>query len=28
VIKGAGLGRTADWDDAGEEGDPSLADKI
>jgi nitrogen fixation NifU-like protein len=28
VIKGAGLGKTADWDDAGEEGDPSLADKI
>jgi len=28
VVKGASLGKTADWDDAGEEGDPSLADKV
>jgi nitrogen fixation NifU-like protein len=28
VVKGASLGQAADWDDAGEEGDPSLADSI
>jgi nitrogen fixation NifU-like protein len=28
VVKGASLGKTADWDDAGEEGDPSLADSV
>lgn len=28
VVKGAGLGQTVDWEDAGEEGDPSLASEI
>ena len=28
VVKGAGLGKTADWDDEGESGDPALADQI
>jgi nitrogen fixation NifU-like protein len=28
VVKGASLGKTADWDDAGEEGDPSLSEQI
>ena len=28
VVKGASLGKAAEWDDAGEEGDPSLADSI
>jgi len=28
VVKGASLGRTADWDDAGQDGDPSLADQV
>ncbi|MDQ2700913.1 MAG: iron-sulfur cluster assembly scaffold protein [Actinomycetota bacterium] len=28
VVKSAGLGQIADWDDAGEEGDPALADQI
>lgn len=28
VIKGAALGEPADWEDAGEQGDPALADQI
>jgi nitrogen fixation NifU-like protein len=28
VVKGASLGKAADWDDAGDEGDPSLADSV
>lgn len=28
VVKGAGLGKTADWDDEGTEGDPALSDQI
>ena len=28
VIKGAGLGKTVDWEDAGEQGDPSLASEV
>ena len=28
VVKGASLGRTADWDDSGEDGDPALADQV
>ncbi|HMU28431.1 MAG TPA: iron-sulfur cluster assembly scaffold protein [Solirubrobacterales bacterium] len=28
VVKSAGLGQTTDWEDAGEQGDPSLASEI
>ena len=28
VVKGAGLGQPVDWEDAGEEGDPSLASEV
>lgn len=28
VVKGAGLGKPVDWEDAGEQGDPSLASEI
>lgn len=28
VIKGASLGQTVDWEDAGKEGDPALADEV
>lgn len=28
VVKGASLGKTADWDDEGATGDPSLSDEV
>ncbi|MBN8866797.1 MAG: iron-sulfur cluster assembly scaffold protein [Solirubrobacterales bacterium] len=28
VVKGAGLGKVVDWEDAGEQGDPSLASEV
>jgi nitrogen fixation NifU-like protein len=28
VVKGAGLGKEVDWEDAGEQGDPSLASEV
>lgn len=28
VVKGAALGKPADWEDAGEQGDPELADQV
>lgn len=28
VVKGAGLGQPVDWEDAGEQGDPSLASEV
>jgi nitrogen fixation NifU-like protein len=28
VVKGASLGKTAEWDDAGDDGDPALADQV
>jgi len=28
VVKGASLGKVVDWEDAGEQGDPALADQI
>jgi nitrogen fixation NifU-like protein len=28
VVKGASLGKTAEWDDAGDGGDPALADQV
>lgn len=28
VVKGAGLGQVVDWEDAGEQGDPSLSSEV